>query len=87
LQVSISEATTAQLSDGSEAGHGCRNDAAWNVDQHVAPQHGLSPSLVFRWRRLMSQGGKEAWIPERSATLLRKTDLNVLSKLGNQGLE
>jgi transposase len=27
---------------------------------YVARQHGLSPSLVFRWRRLMSQGGKEA---------------------------
>ena len=27
------------------------------------------------------------WIPERSATRLRKADLNVLSKLGNQGLE
>src|SRR5438067_13579112 len=22
--------------------------------------HGLSPSLVFRWRRLMSEGGREA---------------------------
>src|SRR5580693_1580191 len=29
----------------------------------------------------------EAWIPERSATCLREADLNVLSKLGNQGLE
>jgi hypothetical protein len=28
-----------------------------------------------------------AWIPERSATGLREADLNVLSKLGNQGLE
>jgi hypothetical protein len=28
-----------------------------------------------------------AWIPERSATRLRKAHLNVLSKLGNQGLE
>ena len=27
------------------------------------------------------------WIPERSATCLREADLNVLSKLGNQGLE
>jgi transposase len=27
---------------------------------HVARRHGLSPSLVFRWRRLMSEGGKEA---------------------------
>ena len=27
---------------------------------YVARQHGLSPSLVFRWRRLMSDGGREA---------------------------
>jgi hypothetical protein len=27
---------------------------------YVARQHGFSPSLVFRWRRLMCQGGKEA---------------------------
>ena len=27
---------------------------------YVARRHGLSPSPVFRWRRLMSEGGKEA---------------------------
>jgi transposase len=27
---------------------------------YVARRHGLSPSLVFRWRRLMSEGGQEA---------------------------
>lgn len=27
---------------------------------YVARRHGLSPSLVFRWRRLMSEGGREA---------------------------
>src|SRR5215469_7926669 len=27
---------------------------------YVARRHGLSPSLVFRWGRLMSEGGKEA---------------------------
>src|SRR2546423_1076362 len=27
---------------------------------YVARRHGLSPSLVFRWRRLMSEGGSEA---------------------------
>ena len=32
-------------------------------------------------------GVTPAWIQERSATGLRKADLNVLSKLGNQGLE
>src|SRR5205814_9319930 len=27
---------------------------------YVARRHGLSPSLIFRWRRLMSEGGKQA---------------------------
>ena len=27
---------------------------------YVARRHGLSPSLVFRWRRLMNDGGREA---------------------------
>lgn len=27
---------------------------------YVARRHGLSPSLVFRWKSLMSQGGREA---------------------------
>ena len=27
---------------------------------YVARRHGLSPSLVFRWRQLMSEGGSEA---------------------------
>ena len=27
---------------------------------YVARHHGLSPSLVFRWRRLMTDGGREA---------------------------
>jgi transposase len=27
---------------------------------YIARRHGLSPSLVFRWRQLMSEGGKQA---------------------------
>ena len=27
---------------------------------YVARRHGLSPSLVFRWRSLMSEGGRAA---------------------------
>src|SRR5689334_24756407 len=27
---------------------------------YVARRHGLSPSLVFRWRRLMTEGGQES---------------------------
>jgi hypothetical protein len=34
-----------------------------------------------------SDSGRAAWILERSATGLREADLNILSKLGNQGLE
>ena len=55
-------------------------------------------ALLFReprkfWRRFRQEPPRPAgrdhasWIPERSATRLRKADLNVLSKLGNQGLE
>ena len=33
------------------------------------------------------EGTKDTWIPERSATRLREADLNILSKLGKQGLE
>src|SRR5579871_4080439 len=27
---------------------------------YVARRHGLSPSVVFRWRRLMAEGGQQA---------------------------
>jgi transposase len=30
---------------------------------YVARRHGLSPSLVFRWRRLMSEGGRKPCEP------------------------
>jgi len=33
------------------------------------------------------RGPRSSWIPERSATGLREADLNVLAKLGEQGLE
>ena len=39
---------------------------------YVARRHGLSPSLVFRWRRLMSEGGKEAIRPTRTSCRLRR---------------
>jgi hypothetical protein len=38
-------------------------------------------------RDVIIRVARGAWIPERSATCLREADLNVLSKLGNQGLE
>ena len=55
------------------------------------PPRGLS-LLADNQPRLNRQSSGMAlaltpWIPERSATRLREADLNVLSKLGNQGLE
>jgi transposase-like protein len=47
---------------------------------YVARRHGISPSLVFGWRRRMSEGGKEApgrtmrWSPLRRFGLSRETD-------------
>jgi len=40
----------------------------------------VHPNQITQWR-------SQAWIPERSATRLREADLDVLSKLGKQGLE
>ncbi|WP_092234278.1 transposase [Bradyrhizobium sp. Gha] len=37
-----------------------RCNRACRSASYVARRHGLSPSLVFRWRRLMSEGGEEA---------------------------
>ena len=39
---------------------------------YVARRHGLSPSLVFRWRRLMSEGGPEGNIIPVFICKLRK---------------
>jgi hypothetical protein len=41
-----------------------------------------APGAIDRGKRW-----RGSWIPERSATRLREADLNVFSKLGNQGLE
>ena len=35
-------------------------EAARHVDSCAAHRHGISPSLVFGWRRRMTEGGKEA---------------------------
>ena len=43
------------------------------------------PSLAFP--RAAPYQDSDPWIPERSATRLREADLNILSKLGKQGLE
>jgi transposase-like protein len=47
---------------------------------YVARRHGLSPSLVSRWRRLMSEGGKQAIRAEEevvSASEARKLEDRV----------
>src|SRR5271165_7508199 len=68
---------------------------------YMLPGFGESPRLGFqalcaiaRWLGSRHEQtsvceclGDAAWIPERSATRLREADLNVLSKLGKQGLE
>src|SRR5271169_6504892 len=53
------------------------------IPDKLAECAALSASPAFTTRA----GSRSAWIPERSATRLREADLNVLSKLGNQGLE
>ena len=55
------------------------------ADSHDVPLVGPGPAYVALWRPCSMVA--RPWIPERSATCLREADLNVLSKLGNQGLE
>ena len=52
----------------------------------VARGSGATRATAFVATRQITPQGL-AWIPERSATRLREADLNVLSKLGKQGLE
>ena len=60
---------------------------------YVARQHGLSPSLVFRWRRLMSEGGKEAIradedvVPASEARKLEERVRELERLLGRKTLE
>lgn len=58
---------------------------------YVARRHGLSPSLVFRWRRLMAEGGREAVRADDevvSAAELRRLEERVRERiLGRKTLE
>ncbi len=48
---------------------------------YVARRHGLSPSLVFRWRRLMSEGGKEAVRADED--VIAASEVRRLEEFGN----
>ena len=60
---------------------------------YVARQHGLSPSLVFRWRRLMSEGGREAVraddevVPAAEARRLEERVRDLERLLGRKTME
>lgn len=60
---------------------------------YVARRHGLSPSLVFRWRRLMTEGGQEAVradddvVPAADALRLEERVRELERQLGRKTLE
>jgi transposase len=60
---------------------------------YVARQHGLLPSLVFRWRRLMSEGGREAIraddevVPAAEARRLEERVRDLERLLGKKTME
>jgi transposase len=60
---------------------------------YVARRHGLSPSLVFRWRRLMTDGGREAVradddvVPASDARRLEERVRELERQLGRKTLE
>ena len=60
---------------------------------YVARRHGLSPSLVFRWRRLMTEGGQEAVradddvVPAADARRLEERVRELERQLGRKTLE
>jgi len=60
---------------------------------YVARQPGLSPSMVFRWRRLMSEGGREAIraddevVPAAEARRLEERVRDLERLLGKKTME
>lgn len=60
---------------------------------YIARRHGLSPSLVFRWRRLMADGGREAVraddevVPAADARRLQERVRELERQLGRKTLE
>jgi transposase-like protein len=60
---------------------------------YVARRHGLSPSLVFRWRRLMTEGGRKAVsaddevVPAANLRRLEERVRELERQLGRKTLE
>jgi transposase len=60
---------------------------------YVARRHGLSPSLVLRWRRLMTEGGQEAVraddevLPAANGRMLEERVRELERQLGRKTLE
>ena len=60
---------------------------------YIARKHGISPSLIFRWRRLMAEGGKEAIkaddqvVPSAEVRALEKRIRELERVLGRKTLE
>jgi transposase len=60
---------------------------------YVARRHGISPSLVFMWRRRMSEGGKEAIraddevVAKAEVVALRKQIKELQRILGKKTME
>lgn len=60
---------------------------------YVARRHGLSPSLVFRWRRLMTEGGRKAVsaddevVPAANLRRLEERMRELERQLGRKTLE
>jgi transposase len=60
---------------------------------YVARRHGLSPSLVFRWRRFMANGGREAvradddFVAAAEARRLEERVRELERQLGRKTLE
>ena len=61
--------------------------AFFGIGAYVSALFALGFQLDYGADMPLMVDPQPAWILERSATGLREADLNVLSKLGNQGLE
>jgi transposase len=54
---------------------------------YVARRHGIAPSLIFGWRRRMSEGGKEAIRADDEVVALQRQVRELQRVLGKKTLE